>query len=224
MAGVEQRAGHHRPRHRPARRRGAGNQVVHVDGDAERGQPGRHLARATRAVLPRARQEGRESRRVRIDEVGQHVHVAAPVDGGDLDAGQKRHAARRRGGGRRRDTGQRVVIGHAERADARRVRAFHQRVRRQRAVRGGRVRVQVDHGPGRTTAGGTGRARRIRAGGVRHWRAASAWRAVPARSRVAGRAARGTRASAARGARAPPRRTRERSACLPSLRTARRSA
>ena len=59
-----------------------------------------------------------ERRVVAIDEVSEHVHVAAVVHGGNFDARHERDS-----GGRRRalDLGQRrdgVVIGHAHRPDA----------------------------------------------------------------------------------------------------------
>ena len=138
----------------------------------------------------------------RLEEVAQHVDVAAVQDGRDLDAGHGLDAAR---GGEPQHVGHGhggVVIGDRHGGQARGRGKLHQLARAW---------------SGRRTRWCGGGDRSPRAGARAPRRRARRDPPCPGASR-----AHGTRASAGRGARAPRRRTPGRSACLPTPRTARR--
>jgi hypothetical protein len=116
-----------------------------VHGHAQRGKAlaDRFDAGDARGALPR--EEAAERRVVGLEEVGEHVHVAAGLDRGDLDAADRLDAARPRErphlGHRRRG----VVIGDGHDTQAGRSRAIDEGGRRQAAVGCGGMEVEIDH-------------------------------------------------------------------------------
>src|SRR5205823_10704261 len=81
---------------------------------------------------------------LRIDEIAEHVHVAAFMHGGDLDAGHERNARFPREPRHLAGCGQRVVVGHAHRADAGTPRHVDELGGLKQTVRSSRVKVKVD--------------------------------------------------------------------------------
>ena len=220
MTGPHQRARQPRAADRgPRLRPGALEQRVHVHGHAVGGQA-LHRSRArVPCAGPAGRRGTRRARRLRADEIGQHVDVTSLVHRRDLDA---RDDPRRRCSAPRRVASsigpRRVVIGDGDDGEPGLDHARHQLGRREPAVRRRGVHVEIDHDGGRrlgTPARGSGP--RCRAP-----------RGPPGGASLGGflllAEQRDTRESASRGARAPPRRTRGRSACPRSPRSARRSA
>ena len=104
-----------------------------------------HLADATHAIGALPFEKFGERGIVAIDEVSEHVHVTAVVDGGDFDARHECNAGCR---GRAFDLGQRrdgVVIGDAHRPDAGAPREIDEHGGLEEAVRRSRVQVKIDH-------------------------------------------------------------------------------
>jgi hypothetical protein len=142
----------------------------------ERREPRRHLADAADPVEALLLQELREARMPGIEEVGEHVHVALLVHGGDLDAVDQRQARGVRRGAASRETGNRVVIRDGDGGQPRGVRAGDERAGRQLSVRRGRVKMEVDHADGWGRAfrlAGLPRPRRCRSTSARYSRISS---------------------------------------------------
>src|SRR5205085_2421370 len=107
-------------------------------------QPGDHPVVARGPVLLQKPEPFAEDRTPGVDEVAQHVEAPGGVGDGQLDAGHQLDA--RAGGGRRRlgEPVDRVVVGDGQGAQAGATGKLYELRRRERAVGGGRVRVEVD--------------------------------------------------------------------------------
>ena len=104
-----------------------------------------HLPDAPHAIGALPLEKSGERRIVALDEIPEHVNVAAVVHGGNFDA---RHECNSRCRGRALDFGQRrdgVVIGHAHRPDAGAPREIDQHGRLAQPVGRSRVQVEIDH-------------------------------------------------------------------------------
>ena len=125
--------------------RHASQQLIAIERHAEIRQPRDHRLDAATAIVPLRAKELDERRVIRIEEVTEDVDVAGPLDRRDFDAGHETHAVPRRGIRRFRQTCGRVVIGDAENGKARGAGLGNELRRRERAVGGGRVKMEVDH-------------------------------------------------------------------------------
>ena len=133
---------------------GVAQDIVEVERDA------RALSRITISlpaadpVGPAAGQEGFQLGRLGGQEVPQHVHLAPGRGGAELAPAHHPDAEALAGGERLGNTGQGIVIGERDGAEAGRGRAPDHRGGRQPPVGGGRVDVEIDrracrHLPGR---------------------------------------------------------------------------
>ena len=173
VAGVNHRAGKCWPADRLA---GIASRLVderrHIDRHSQRVQASRYLGNARDTRGPLRRQELPERGFVPVKEVGQHVHVAATVDGGDLDPGNGEHIEASRFDGSFVQAVGRIVVGDGKNPDARRLGMGDERPRGQTSIGRGGMEVKIDHcgcvalGPPKlgTSAGGTPLSRRARGG------------------------------------------------------------
>ena len=147
-----------RPTLRPLRRSVASSRLD-VDRHAER-RPAARRSRSTRRtpILALRREELRRSAAiVGIDEVAEHVDVAAALDRGDLDPGDEPHAVRAAAAAASASPADGVVIGDADRGEPGARRPARPAPPASAAVGGGRMEVEIDH---RASAG----SRRARGG------------------------------------------------------------
>ena len=206
VSGRDERIGDVRPSDGAAAAgRHAAQQPFTVERHAELRQPRDHRLDAAAPVFALSIEEDDEGRVIGIDEVAEDVDVTPAFDRGDLDPGDESHTVLRGGSGRLGQAGGGVVVGEADDREPEAGGPRHQRLRRQSAVGRGRMEVEIDHE-------------------VRSWRGRGASPCASGRPCADARRAIGTRESAGRDAAVPRRRTRGRSSCPPSPRSARRSA
>ena len=105
-----------------------------VDGTPERLQPLGHLAHPSHAIRTLAAQKRLQYRTSWIDEVREHVDVASILNSGNLDAIHQAEAVAFCRLTRFRETGESVMVGHAQHGDARCSRASDESGGRQRTV------------------------------------------------------------------------------------------
>ena len=163
-----------RPMLRPAFANADASSASMSIGVAERAQPLRDLPHPPDPIGALRLQERRQPGVGRVDEIAQHVHVAALFDGRDLDAVHEPHAVASRLGSRLGEPRHRIVVGDADHRQAGCGRARDEDRRRQRAVGCGGVEMEIDQ---EALAAGSRRALRfwtfLVLAGRRRWRSTS---------------------------------------------------
>ena len=115
----------------------------------ERGKAIAHLSNAATPLLPLAVEEVAQGRAGRVDEISEDVDVTSVGDGADLDAGHDFEAGDTSGAARGIGAGGGVVIRDADDRQARGAGLVNELRRRQRAVGGVRVQVEIYQAEGR---------------------------------------------------------------------------
>ena len=118
---------------------------VGIELDVERREPLDHLPHAIDSPLPLRSEKRQQRRRMAIDEITEHVDVAAVADRGDFDAVHELDPGRGRRRFRRLASRDGIVIRDGEHADARGCRPRDELGRRTSSVRRGGVGMEIDH-------------------------------------------------------------------------------
>jgi len=121
-----------------------GRERLEVDNISEVRQPGADLSNTLDALSALPVKKCCQRRMLRIHEIGQHVNIAAILDGCDLDTAYEPNSSSVRFSIRLRDPCARVVIGHTDDSETARRRARDENRGLQQPIRRSRVQMEID--------------------------------------------------------------------------------